>query len=236
MKKKFRILKVIVLFILFAFLLNFTTMKNNEREVQEANIQITETDSKQFITKEEIKKILDKKYTKVDDLNINQIEHDIKKNIFVDSVNVYSEINGNLNIYVTQKTPLFRVNNQEEKFYISAKNQFIPLSPNFSYKCMLVDGTILAEDRQPLINLIQEINRDNLLKNHIIGVRKNTNNLFTLFVNYGGYTIDFGELKNYKQKLENLKEFYRQYLCKVPEGTYKKIVLKYNNQVVGIKK
>ncbi|MCB9202302.1 MAG: hypothetical protein H6604_04540 [Flavobacteriales bacterium] len=211
-------------------------MKNNEREVQEANIQITETDSKQFITKEEIKKILDKKYTKVDDLNINQIEHDIKKNIFVDSVNVYSEINGNLNIYVTQKTPLFRVNNQEEKFYISAKNQFIPLSPNFSYKCMLVDGTILAEDRQPLINLIQEINRDNLLKNHIIGVRKNTNNLFTLFVNYGGYTIDFGELKNYKQKLENLKEFYRQYLCKVPEGTYKKIVLKYNNQVVGIKK
>jgi cell division protein FtsQ len=138
-------------------------------------------------------------------------------------------------VFIRQKTPILRVNHEKLQFYLTSKNQFLPISPNFSYKCMLVDGKIQEEDRELLLKLVEEIKNDKLLITHIIGIKKVKNNSFTLLVNYGDYEIEFGELKNYKQKLENLKEFYIQYLCKVPKGTYKTISLKYNNQIVGIK-
>lgn len=240
MKVKFRLIKIFLLLIAFVFLLNFTKEKNKKRELLPYEINIIDSLEKKFITEKQVVNIIKKQSEeklpkKIEEIHVQAIENNLKNNPFVDSTNVSLDINGKLTIFIRQKTPILRVNNEKEQFYLTAKNQFLPLSPNFAYKCMLVDGNIQEEDRELLLKLVKEIKNDKLLITHIIGIKKVKNNSFTLLVNYGDYEIEFGELTNYKQKLENLKGFYAQYLCKVPKRTYKKIILKYNNQIVGIK-
>ncbi len=57
-----------------------------------------------------------------------------------------------------------------------------------------------------------------------------------IYPELGNFVIDFGSMENYQTKMQNLWLFYKNVLPKVGWNYYEKIVLKYNNQILGRKK
>lgn len=170
-------------------------------------------------------------------MNVSIIEEKLRLNSYVDSINFFMEIDGTTVIYIKQKTLIARIsNNIIGQCYLTNKGEYLLLSKYYSYKCMLIDGFIKKNNINKLIELIQVIEANNLLKIHITGIKKLKNKSFILLINYGGYHVDFGDLQYYNHKLEILKEFYRQGLNRIPLDIYDVIILKYNNQIVAVKR
>lgn len=86
-----------------------------------------------------------------------------------------------------------------------------------------------------IVNLTHLINDDKLLKNHIIGMEKQSENSFILLVDDGSYVLDLGQLENLDRKLRNFKVFHQEFIENNAEMPYKKLSLKYSNQVVASK-
>ncbi|MDR3272760.1 MAG: cell division protein FtsQ [Flavobacteriaceae bacterium] len=224
------------------FLMNFAIRRHNDKKVDKINVTIGNSDKVYFVTEKIIRKTIDgsskngKKAEEIKDLDIIKTEENLDKNPFITWSNVYVDLDGNVNVDVVQKVPVVRVKTAKEEFYLDENGGKFPLSSEYSYPCLLAGGNVKPDEYRKLAYLAHNISVDNLLKNHIIAIEKEKKNSYNLFLNLEGVYIEFGDLKNCRQKLTNLKEFYKQYLDKVGFEPYSKISVKYNNQIVATKR
>lgn len=242
MKLKYRFLKIGLLIILLGFLMNFAIKRHNNRPIDKIHIYIENSDKIHFITNEKINNIINQssqngtKAYKIKDINIIKTEEILHSNPFISASNVYIDLNGEINVTLSQKIPIARVKTSKEEFYLDKDGNKFPLSPDFSYPCMFVGGDIHADEYKNIAKLCELISVNNLFKNHIIAIEKDNTNSYNFLLNIEGTYIEYGEIKNNRQKLTNLKEFYKQYLDYVGFDAYKKISLKYDNQIVATKR
>ncbi|CVK15737.1 cell division protein FtsQ [Apibacter mensalis] len=242
MKLKYRFIKISLLVILLGFMMKFAVRRHNEKNIDNVNIHIENSDYVHFITNAMITDIINqsskngKKIIKIKDIDISKTEKNLDTVPFISNSNVYIDLNGSININVGQKIPVARIKTPNEEFYLDQFGTKFPLSKNFSLPCLIVCGEIKAEEYKKLVKLTRLITEDDILKNHIISIDKDKKNNYNLLLNVTGGYIEYGDLKNNHQKLTNLKEFYKQYLDYVGFGVYKKISLKYDNQIVATKR
>jgi len=242
MKLKYRFIKIFSLIIVLGFLMNFAVRRHNDRNIDTVKIHIENSDYIHFITNTMVKDIVNlssengKKAIKIKDINISKTESNLDSNPFISNSNVYIDLNGSININIDQKIPVVRVKTSNEEFYLDKFGSKFPLSRNFSLPCLIATGEIGNKEFNNLVKLTQLIADDDTLKNHIVSIVKDKKNCYNFLLNIPGVYIEYGELKNNHQKLTNLKEFYRQYLDYVGFGVYKKISLKYDNQIVATKR
>lgn len=242
MKLKYRFIKISLLVILLGFMMKFAVRRHNEKNIDNVNIHIENSDYVHFITNAMITDIINqsskngKKIIKIKDIDISKTEKNLDTVPFISNSNVYIDLNGSININVGQKIPVARIKTPNEEFYLDQFGTKFSLSKNFSLPCLIVCGEIKAEEYKKLVKLTRLITEDDILKNHIISIDKDKKNNYNLLLNVTGGYIEYGDLKNNHQKLTNLKEFYKQYLDYVGFGVYKKISLKYDNQIVATKR
>ncbi len=240
MKTKFKIVKVILGLILLGFLVGFSVRRNACRTVNAINIKIEHQNNNYFLNDSVIKDLLDDPNqsimkTPIGNLDVYEMEKKVNESPYIDSVQVTKDLSGNVNLDIKQKEPIGRVNNAKDEYYITTDGERMPLSKVYSAPVMMIAGNVKKDEFQDLSDMIQFINGDNLLKNHIIGIQKVGQRSFNLIVNKGNYVIELGTLNNYERKLNNLKLFYNQYLNFVGLEKYKKISIKFINQVVATK-
>jgi cell division protein FtsQ len=242
MKLKYRFIKIFSLVIVLGYLMKFALQRHNDKRIDKVNIHIENSDYVHFITNEMIYDIVNqsskngKKVIKIKDIDISKTENNLNTIPFISNSNVYIDLNGCININIGQKIPVVRIKTPDEEFYLDQFGTKFPLSKNFSLPCLIVSGDVKVEEYKELVKLSQLITKDDILKNHIISIDKDKKNSYNLLLNVAGEYIEYGELKNNHQKLTNLKEFYKQYLDYVGFGVYKKISLKYDNQIVATKR
>lgn len=240
MKRKWILLKIILLFAGLIFLLAFSNTRYKMREVQKVIKTIDYKDGNHFITEKSVDSILKqthRDYPKMGMRRVNtrDMEYLLNKESYISYANVYLENNGVLHAEIKQQKPVIRVHNGTEQYYITEKGKKIPLSKEFSARVLIVQGKIQPNDYKNLVELTQIIHDDNLLKNLIVGVRKENVNSFILVVDDEDYILGLGKLENLKSKLENFKVFYNEYVQKTAEMPYKKLNLRFKNQIVAIK-
>lgn len=200
------------------------------------NVSINMNQSKTpvyFIDEKDIKDLV-KQYNptrKIGDVKIPELEKKINENPFVDSANVYMNLNGNLNVDIKQRVPVFRLSKNGKDFYVDEKGFEFPISRNFSYPCMLVMGDVQASEYQELGSLIEKIDKDDFSKKYFIGITKEKGN-YNLLTNDGYYKVEIGDLNNIDFKVKGFKTFVEKYLVYHNPQKYKKISLKYENQIV----
>ncbi len=168
---------------------------------------------------------------KIGDVKIPELEKKINEIPFVDSANVYMNLNGNLNVDIKQRIPIFRLNKNGKDFYVDEKGVEFPISRNFSYPCMLVMGDVDASEYQELGQLVEKIDKDDFSKKYFIGIKKEKNN-YNLLTSDGNYKVEIGDLENIDFKVKGFKTFVEKYLVYQNPNKYKKISVKYNNQIV----
>jgi len=241
MKIKWRLLKTALGILLLAFLVSFSAKRHACKPVSDIKIKVDHESGKYFVNDSLVRKVIDGKQIRISsqalgNIDVAKVEEVLDRNSFVSKSQVFRDVDGIMRIQISQETPVARVNTGIAEFYLSEKLTEIPLSNLYAAEVLLVGGNIEESDYAGLKELSSFISADKLLKKHIIAVKKEEPNSFILLVNKGDYVIEFGELKNIESKFEKLKLFYDEYLGKVGLNYYKRINLRFNNQIVATKR
>ncbi len=234
MKNKYRILKILVTVGILTFLLSFSLKRFSNKPMESIKITMNEQQpSVYFVDEKDIKKIVkdSNPENKLGTLDIPTLEKKINDNDFVDSANVYLNLNGTLNLDIKQRVPAFRLLKNGKDFYVDAKGVEFPISKNYSYPCMLVTGNVKKEEYENLAVLIDKINKDDFSKKYFIGIAKDKGD-YSLLTSEGHYKVEIGDLNNIDFKVKGFKTFVEKYMVSQDPNKYRKISLKYDNQIV----
>ena len=224
---------------LVVFLFSFTSKRNSKRKLTKAEVVFV-GDNALYLKSETVNKLLiennpNAKTIRKDRLDLNKLEQVLNAQEMIENADVFVSIDGVLKAVVKQKTPIARVFNDEGSFYIDSEGDTMPLSANFTARVPLVSGEINKKNNKDLFKLFKIIYDDAFLRKNIIGIQIMPNgSLLMLNRNYN-YQIDFGSLINAERKFQNYKAFFQKVSLDSSLYKYKKIDLRFTEQVVCTK-
>ena len=111
----------------------------------------------------------------------------------------------------------------------------MPVSNNFTARVPLVSGAILAVDKEKFAEILNKIEADDFLKKNITSVQVLPNGSLIMENRNYNYKIDFGRTINIDKKFKNYKAFFQKAVNDSLLKNYKRINLKFTQQVVCIK-
>lgn len=236
MKNKYRLLKIFITIIILGFLLNFSLNRFDEKNIGNVSVHFLTAPNAEKVSFLDETRVKDFVFSqipskKVGDIDISSLEKKIREFPSVDSANVYLNLNGNLNVEVMQRVPVFRLSKGEDTFYVDTKGEEFPISKYYAHTVMLVSGDVERAEYQPLMTLIETIKKDDFLHRYFIGIRKEQGSYY-MITHDGNFAVELGELENVDFKLIGFKTFVEKYLVSQPMHKYSKISLRFNNQIV----
>jgi len=171
------------------------------------------------------------------DINIYLLEEFVNEHPNIKKAELYLTLDGTLSIDVKQREPLVRIFEGNESYYLDEEMDQFALSDHFSARILQVYWDEITESRIKILDpLIDLIDSDKFLKAQITAIEFDENNELVVYPRVGGHKIILGEAKDFRNKFEKLKVFYRQGLEQVGWDRYSMINLKYHNQVVCTKR
>jgi cell division protein FtsQ len=227
------------MFFLVIFLFSFTSKRNSKRKLTKSTVVFV-GENALFLKQESVNKLLIENNSKAttvrkDRLDLNKLERVLNAQAMIERADVFVSIDGVLKAVVKQKTPIARVFNDEGSFYIDSEGNKMPLSANFTARVPLVSGEINKKNSEDLFKLFKVIYDDGFLKKNIIGIKVMPNgSLLMLNRNYD-FQIDFGNMINVERKFKNYKAFFQKVSLDSSLNKYKKIDLRFTEQVVCTK-
>jgi cell division protein FtsQ len=227
------------MFALVIFLYSFTGKRNLNRKLKNTEVIIVNNEPL-FIADEMVNKLLienksDIKTIAKVEVDLNKLEKSINKNKMIEKSDVFVSIDGTLRAIVKQKTPVARVVNDSGSFYIDYEGSTMPLSELNSARVPLVLGEITDKNRKKLSEILKMIYDDEFLKKNIIGVQVLPQDELLMKNRNYDFDILFGKPINVEKKFNNYKAFFQKEVTDSVVRKYKKINLKFTQQVVCIK-
>ena len=168
-------------------------------------------------------------------LDLNKLEETVAKHPMIAKSDVYVTVDGVLRANVYQKTPVARVFSEESSFYIDSTGSKMPLSQNYTARVPLLYGKIKKEYAKPITKVLNCIEKDQFLKQNIIGVVVNPNQSLILRNRNFDYEIVFGGPIYIEKKFKNYKAFFQKAVEDSVLYHYKKVDLRFLKQVVCTK-
>lgn len=232
-------------------LMSFIEIKKAEQTCNK--VQVILPGNQFFIERAEIDDILNSKNgllvgRRLSGINIQNLENRLKANPFIEYAKVYLDMDGVLHADVRQRVPILRVFNMTgQDFYIDQNGLKVPLSDHFTSRVLVANGAILEGFdgkvdtlkntlSKDLFRMAKYINADSLWSEQIVQIYVNDNNDMELVPRVGNQKIIFGNADGMEDKFKNLLLFYKKALPKVGWDAYSSINLKFNGQIVCVKK
>ena len=232
--------RLLLMFLLVGFLYSFSLYRNNKRKLLKSEVVFV-GENNLFIKKSSLDKLLIDNndyasYIQKDELTLNALEHALISNQMIEKSDVFVSIDGVLKAVVKQKTPIVRLFEGDETFYIDYEGTKMPVSGNYTARVPLVSGEITQENRADLVELFKFIYDDDFLKKNIISIQIMRNGSLKMLNRDYDYQIDFGSNINVEQKFKNYKAFFQKAYSDNVLSNYKIINLRFAQQVVCTKK
>ncbi|MEN8186050.1 MAG: hypothetical protein ABFR05_02850 [Bacteroidota bacterium] len=243
LKKYSTHIKFILLFLLMAFLFGFAKIRNADKMINEIDMTFKNGENL-FITYDSVNKLLIQKIEPlkkqlIDSLNLNSIEKAVQSNEMIKNIEVFYTSDGKLGAEITQRTPVLRVVEGFDSYYIDENGLKMPLSMNYSARVPITYGKSEVTEYMQIANFANKIREDSFLQKQIIGIEQEENKRvgqFRLKTRIGDQIIVFGNLQNFENKKNKLKVFYQKALKDSVLHRYDTINLMFKNQVVCTKK
>jgi len=223
------------------FIFAFVNKKNDALLVTGIDINIIDSLNTHFISDSEIKNLILKNHPDIigkHTININKenLEQIINKIPSVKNTEIFTSLRGNLHLEIEQRKPIVRLL-KGKGFYIDEEGRRMPLSSNYTSRVLVVSGHIedktIETDLMPLVNFIT---KDKFWSSQINQIYVDSNNEYILIPRVGGQKIEMGKIDDFKRKFDKLFALYKDGFSKVGWNNYKKINLKYENQIVCTKR
>jgi cell division protein FtsQ len=227
------------MFTLVIFLFSFTSKRNNDRKLTKSEVVFVNGENL-FVKAETVNKLLienkqDASTIRKDKLDLNKLEKSICKSPMIEKSEVFVTIDGVLKAVVKQKTPIARIFDKNGSFYIDYQGTVMPLSDEFTARVPLVLGEINKANNVELNKLLRFIYDDEFLKKNIIGIAVLSNGGLKMTNRNFNYEIEFGSIINVERKFNNYKAFFQKAVLDSSLYNYKKINLRFTQQVVCTK-
>jgi len=231
--------RLVLMFALVIFFYSFTSIRNENRKLKKLTVEFVGEDQ-EFLYKKTVNKLLiennsDVKTIRKVNLDLNNLEKSVNNNDMVEQSDVFVTIDGVLKAVVKQKTPIARVFNKDSSFYIDYQGGKMPLSTIHSARVPLVSGEINKNNSKNLCDLFRFIYKDEFLKKNIIGIQLYPNGAIKMMNRNYNYEIDFGSPINVEKKFNNYKAFFQKAVQDSTILKYKRITLRFTQQVVCTK-
>ncbi|MEO6633781.1 MAG: cell division protein FtsQ [Mucilaginibacter sp.] len=230
-------------------LMSFIEGKKSEVVCKDVKIYIP--GNQYFIDREEVDNILQVNSRalvgrNMSSININELENKLKANPFIEFAKVYTDMDGIINVEISQRQPILRMMNRfDQDFYVDQHGLKIPLSGNFTARVLVANGyideafanhvdSLHSPMAMQLFKTADFIRRDSLWDAQIGQLYVNKDHEIELIPRVGNNHILLGTADSLDSKFHNLLVFYKKALPLVGWDAYKVINIKYANQVVGI--
>ncbi|MBW7844913.1 MAG: cell division protein FtsQ [Bacteroidia bacterium] len=232
---------------------SFVNKQEKQISCTEINVEIKPTEAAYFVDREMILKTIrkdgnEKKIigTKINEINISALEEKLCNNPMIKTAQVYSDMNGTLNIHIAQRRPILRILNAfGEGFYLDEDGLKMPLSPNYTAHSQFASGYIFehGEGRdfaqsavlKDLFKIATYVDKDTFWNAQIQQIFVTAESEFILIPNIGKQTILFGDISDMETKFKHLFLFYKEAITRVGWDKYSSINVKYKNQIIGKK-
>lgn len=257
MRRFFKILFWTIFVFGIAAVIFTVTKKNNEMLFKEMVISVNYPEEDIFISKNQIESIIFNSDSSIysnsiKNVKTKELERLIEQNVYVNSAEVFTTIDGKLIVNVDQRQPIFRVELNKGSFYVDNYGNLLPLSSDYVSRVVIVNGHIKNIDfkeikkisfeaendlsgLKDIFYLIKYIRNNAFLKALIEQIYVNKNKEIELIPKIGNQVILFGKIENIEKKFQNLQLFYTQGMEINGWGAYKVINVKFSNQVVCTK-
>ncbi|HIP47354.1 MAG TPA: cell division protein FtsQ [Lutibacter sp.] len=225
-----------MLLLALGFLYGFAQHQNKQEKLQ--GIEVTfEENQPLFLTESMVNKLLIQSESNLlskpkSEINLYNIEIDIKKNKMMESAEVFYAPSGKLQVKVVQRVPIARIQTSRNSYYLDRNGFAMPLSTKYTARVPLVTGVNTKETEKECFILIQKIVNDSFYKKQIIGIHRKLNGDYLLSTRIGNHKVLLGKSNNIEVKMKNLKVFYKKEWGTETLKKYKLINLKYDSQVV----
>ena len=232
-------IRLVLMFGLVIVLFSFTSNRNENRKLTKTKVVFV-GENASFLKQETVNKLLiennaDASAIRKDKLDLNKLEKAVSSDPMVEKSEVFVTIDGVLKAVVKQKTPIARVFDGKRSFYIDYKGNTMPLSANFTARVPLVLGVIRKQNSEALAELFRKIYDDEFLKKNIIAIQIMPSGSLKMLNRNFDYQIDFGGAKNVDAKFRNYKAFFQKAVVDSSLYKYRKIDLRFTQQVICTK-
>jgi cell division protein FtsQ len=183
--------------------------------------------------------------THIDSLSIAEMHEALMLMPSVKSADVYSTVDGVLHISIQQRKPLFRIFNRDgSSFYVDIDGRRMPLSDQYTARVPVLAGNVMIPfnplaaseveeaQLQEAIQLFEFIANDPLWRAQTEHIAVNEDREFELIPRVGTHRILLGNASHLNDKFARLRSFYDAMVHTNDLNKYKRINLKFRNQVV----
>ena len=172
----------------------------------------------------------------LEEINIQLLEESLDNHPSIKKAEVYSNLDGTVNIEIWQHQPLARLMTAKRSDYLINAGGLMPLSSHFTEQVPLVTGPLAFKQREAIARFWQLLARQEELKTIFSGLHCMADSNWILYPAKGDYQVELGTAENIEQKLENLKNFFK-FSGKMKDiQKLESINLEFNNQVICRKK
>jgi len=189
---------------------------------------------------------------RLSEVDLHAIEDFFTGHDYISDVQVYTTMEGEVNIILSQRYPLIRIISETGyDFYADSSFYILPPCEHFIAKVPMVTGQVrfsfpedfygnIGEKKEQedtkmlkkLINFVEIINKDDFLRSLIVQVYVDDRSEIELIPRVGQQVIFLGPLESCQEKLLNLKEFYTQSFSEMWWESARQVDLKYSGQVI----
>ncbi|MCU0444014.1 MAG: cell division protein FtsQ/DivIB [Microscillaceae bacterium] len=215
------------------------------RKIGNIQVQINQANNYHFLDTLEVKRLLtdngkeDLGNTVFKNVSIKTLESRVKANLFVDKCEIARNLRGDLFVEVTQALPIARFMRQgKPDFYVDSTGKIMPVLEKYAARVLLITRETDKQlpdfkkyDRE-LLKLINFIYHDKFFKAQITQLEINQYDEIAIYPQVGNQIIELGKIDNWEDKLKRLNVYYQRILPLKGWGAYKKINLRFNNQVI----
>lgn len=239
--------------------LGFIRKDHNHSACSNIRISINYQNSDTLISSDEIMQMLISGFDTIEGRvlqpkDIAGMKNLIAANPYIAYCDVDFMLNGALRIRATQRTPILRITNGSQAWFVDDKAVVMPRHNSFSARVTVAGGHLdhtrvlkAGNDLQALadtnaafasgnlyelITLAKYIHNHQLLNRMVEQIYVNASGEFELFTIVGRQRILFGRVDDMEEKFNKLLIFYQAGPSVNGLNQYRTINLKYNNQVV----
>lgn len=242
-------LKVLA-FVAFTFTaIGFVGKRQNDKLIQNIDIRIDNRLNNYFIDKNELMNLITDNGAEnitgfgFNELPLKEIETRVKRHRFVQNAEVFKDLRGNLVVNAYQTVAMARVVQLDgPDAYISDQGRILPVSEKFTARVMIVGGDyskkLVTRDlttdtaSNKIFELLKFIEQDPFWSLQIAQIDIDKTGDITFYPQVGNQLIEFGQPEDVENKFKKLGIFYNRILPKKGWNAYKKVNLKFKDQII----
>ena len=233
--------------VLLVFLMIFSGVRNNGRSIENLDVDVAKEDGIFFTDELEVIDLMTDTTgylvgIEAREMDPKILEARVEANPFVKEAQVYRDVEGNLQVKVTQSKPIARVfvNGSDDK-YIDMEGRVLPVNAKHTARVPLLETEFAFSWEQHMsessygeqvFELLRYIEKDPFWKAQIAHIFLKKDGEIELYPQVTKQTILIGRPVDLDEKFSKLMTFYKEILPKKGWNHYSKVNVKFKDQIV----